>query len=351
MNRVDLDDIDVGNYHDEIDDIISRENISKLSDIELKTRLTMMRSNFDYTTKDRNYLEVIYKKEINDELKRMILKSKLFDNNLNQSASSKTNSNMIGNKRDRSTDQKIEERLSERRQPMNGPTLTSGNIRGSVNQSVLQSRSPANNNTVFNIGVNSVHSSRSLPSVTRSLSRAEIINSSIRRTSLTDSQFVNQDQGKVSFRWKKEVLEVLVTIGSLLIVYLLYQKIEFSQLNWASLQKYLDGKIVLLGLLLITALIIIILLWEKQRQAILGKNKLIAANCMEEIKRFLQEKSPDFLTEEDFVEVYCHENDMKKEKFREEILPHLKENFKNDSEVEETHMNIEGGMKVIWRLK
>jgi hypothetical protein len=352
MRSDEIDDIEVGNYYEDQDEMLAKENIKELSDVELKRRLMIMKTNFDYTSKDPLYLEAVYKKEINDFMKRKILKSRLFDNSANQSASSNTKSNMIGNKRDRSTDQKQEDIFSGRRQPSNAPNMTSANIRGSVNQSVQQASS-AVDNTVFNHLGSSMHSSKSLPSVTRSirLSRADMINSSIRRTSLTDSQLVNQDQGKTSFKWKKELIEVLVTLGSLLIVYLLYKRIEVNELNFAKLQSLLDWKIVLLGLLLIAAVIIIYLLWEKQKQAVLGKNKLIATNCIDEIKKFLQEKSPDFMTEEDFVKVYCHENEMNEEKFRQDILPLMKECFINDSELEETHMNLEGGMKVIWRLK
>ena len=101
MTTDQIEDFEIGSNFDEKDFIILNENLSDIPLEEIKIRLFLMEIPMDFSTNNRWILDVLYKKEIKNQIKRNIIKSYLFDNYLNENSHSRQKTNMIRNKRER----------------------------------------------------------------------------------------------------------------------------------------------------------------------------------------------------------------------------------------------------------
>jgi hypothetical protein len=101
----DIYDNELDSSYDELDILLVNQNLSELSNTEIRIRLLLVKANFDLASRERGYLDDVYKNEIKSKKKRKFLKSILFDNNWNKISNNK--SHMIKNKRERSSDKNL----------------------------------------------------------------------------------------------------------------------------------------------------------------------------------------------------------------------------------------------------
>lgn len=322
---------------------------AELSDSTLKNYLRIMRVNYDSSSSDRTYLDRIFTNAINDPFRKQNLLTRLRELRERAEQPSSANSNMIGRRREREEDIEIENISLQRRQSNLSDNQLGSQRGGSAAQVNLPLRL-STLNTVFSPGLVEGPRVSNIPPTSR-LTRLEVIDS-IQRTSLTDSNLVKKADAAPLFNWKKELTEIIALFGSvsLGLALIVYFKPQIANANFAQF-PWVDAKIIILTLLLIAALAAIYFLYQKHQQALIREHRLIADNCFGELKKHLLEGESEFLFEEEFVAQYCNTNTMKEEVFRMDILPYIKEQLKDDPQVKETHMNYEGGVKVVWILK
>lgn len=232
------------------------------------------------------------------------------------------------------------------------PSATQSNKSQPVVTSNNLFRYPYSGNQVFK---NEFMRANSMRSSTNSINRVQLLNS-INRTTLSSNNLKNVEDfphfQHEPIEWRKyaKLFFFGLSAGAMAVAIWHILDNNIRELNFAEFPFMNKNTIVILS---IGALLIVfaayLIHWNKiYRQR---ENKLIADNCVQEIRNFLQER-PDFnLQEENFINEYCLTNGRKVDDLRLNVLPFIKEMIRNDEVLEETLMNINGNAQTIWRFK
>jgi hypothetical protein len=89
----------------------------------------------------------------------------------------------------------------------------------------------------------------------------------------------------------------------------------------------------------------------QNKQALRMKHRIIAENCVQEIKQFLADERDIQLVEEQFIGEYSRTNGQRVQDFTSDVLPHIREMILADNLIEEAHVFVDGNAKKIWKLR
>jgi hypothetical protein len=89
----------------------------------------------------------------------------------------------------------------------------------------------------------------------------------------------------------------------------------------------------------------------QNKQALRMKHRIIAENCVQEIKQFLADERDTQLVEEQFIGEYSRTNGQRVQDFTSDVLPHIREMILADNVIEEAHVFVDGNAKKIWKLR
>ena len=195
---------------------------------------------------------------------------------------------------------------------------------------------------------------------------AHIVNS-INRTNIQDNNEINLEVNNSKSNCSsssptlfKDALRFFLmgvsvgAIGSCLITFLTKEDLKNISLpdlpSFGSLFENMDYKTCVALSVASIFVFIIAYLVKKNNEAVEREYKLIAENSFEEIKKFLAEKNIS-LPAETFIEQFCETNKFEVEDFKNKVLPFIKDKINHDDVIEETHRNIDGNAKVVWKLQ
>jgi hypothetical protein len=251
--------------------------------------------------------------------------------------------------------------------PRSPSPINSSNIQRQVSQSQKSFKSPSQSQVFLNeiqIATTPRRSSQNLNNrtlIVNSINSTQlpnqsgqqiIINRPIDRHNLLNKSSISMD----TFSVNEKVKIFILGFGSAVFlksIYLLLQNIPNDYNPILNLiRNNSDLKKQTVGLLFLAALGVIAFLIHKNNQTHQRANKIIAENSVQEIRDHLLNRDRDNeIYEVDFTENYCRHNRESVEKFRNNILPHIKSMIKMDEILEEAYVIRENTQRCVWRLK
>jgi hypothetical protein len=280
----DIYDNELDSSYDELDILLVNQNLSELSNTEIRIRLLLMKANFDLASHERGYLDDVYKNEIKNKKKRKFLKSILFDNNWNKISNNK--SHMIKNKRERSSDKNLKNfsPSGKRGCLFNSTLVTSPNFDKIINEPLSNSKYHIENSGYKSIN-NSFKNSKSSLKISKNpklIPKEEIINY-ICSKNMNNNQVI-KEKDILTFQSKNtHVIEIFVSLGFLIFAYIIYNKIDLIRLVLSKLENNQELIVILTFVGIITLIFIIFSI----------ENKIESQDDVydEEYKKILEERA------------------------------------------------------------
>lgn len=194
-----------------------------------------------------------------------------------------------------------------------------------------------------------IQATHSIRSSTNSLNRVNLLPKAANKHSLNYRQ---KSGGEGSIEWGKQIKNLFFIIAMGVAGVALWKLLEqkLKNVNFADFPFLNKNTLLIIGFGCLASLLLAYLIHlnriEKEKA-----NRLIADNCVEEIKALLNERQDYILQQDNFINEYCLTNNRQVEDFSLNVFPFIREIVAHDVDIAETHMNINGNAKAVWKLK